>query len=318
MQAKDPPGKRLRELLAQETMTLPGVFNAITARQAEDCGFAALYLSGAGVTNALTGFPDIALLTLTEMAQQARYVCRAVSVPVIADADTGYGEVLNVARAVEEFEHAGLAGIHLEDQVAPKRCGHLEGKQVIPATEMEAKIRAAVWARHDSSFFLIARTDARGVNGLDDAIERAKRYRDAGADAIFPESLQSREEFATFARALPDTPLLANMTEFGKTPYLSVSEFAELGYRLVLFPMTAFRVMLHSARETFRILRETGTQSSLLDRMQTRAELYELIHYRDYEAFDRAVAELTPSRQPSGCLPLAKGEGEGGGGRGRG
>ncbi|HVK03334.1 MAG TPA: methylisocitrate lyase [Armatimonadaceae bacterium] len=292
MTCADRPGARLREMLAAGTVVLPGVFNAITAVQAEACGHAALYLSGAGVTNALTGYPDVALLTLSEMAQQARYVARAVDVPVVADADTGYGEALNVARCVEEFEHAGLAGLHLEDQVAPKRCGHLDGKQVIAARDMAAKVRAAVKARRDDSFFLIARTDARGVTGLDDAVERGKRYLDAGADALFPEGLQSRDEFAAYAEAMPPgVLLLANMTEFGKTPYLSAEEFGRMGYRLVIFPMTAFRAMLHAARDVYATLKEAGTQTPLLDRMQTRAELYELIRYTDYDAFDREVAE---------------------------
>lgn len=287
--AQSSAGTRLRERLQQGTLALPGVFNAITAQLAQQAGFDALYLSGAGVTNSLTGYPDVALLTLTEMAQQARYVARAVSLPVIADADTGYGEILNVARTVEEFEHAGLAGLHLEDQVAPKRCGHLDGKQVISPAEMGKKIRAAVRARSDPDFFLIARTDARSVNGLQDAIERANRYLDAGADAIFPESLQSAAEFAEFAEKVR-APLLANMTEFGKTPYLSVSEFAELGYAMVIFPMTAFRVMMQAAQGAFAELKRTGTQAALLDTMQTRQELYELIRYADYERFDQGIA----------------------------
>jgi methylisocitrate lyase len=284
------PGARLRARLKQGLLVLPGVFNAITALLAEQVGFEALYLSGAGVTNSLLGMPDIALITLTEMAQQARYVARAVKLPVVADADTGYGETLNVVRTVEEFEQAGLAGLHLEDQVAPKRCGHLDGKQVIPAEEMVKKIRAAVRARSDPNFLLIARTDARSINGLEDAIARAQRYLDAGADAIFPESLESREEFEAFAKAV-SAPLMANMTEFGKTPYLDAQEFAEMGYAMVIFPMTAFRVMMHAAREALHTLKETGTQQGLLDRMQTRKELYELLRYADYERLDKEIAE---------------------------
>ena len=288
--AEQSAGSRFRHLLKKGMVVLPGVFNAITAKLAEKVGFGALYLSGAGVTNSLTGYPDIALLSLTEMAQQARYVARTVSVPVVADADTGYGDVLNVARAVEEFEHAGLAGIHIEDQVSPKRCGHLDGKQVIPITDMEAKIRAAVKAKSDPNFFLIARTDARGVNGLPDAIDRAKRYLDSGADAIFPESLQNPGEFAEFADKV-QAPLLANMTEFGKTPLITATEFAAMGYAMVIFPMTAFRVMMKAAEETFAELHHAGTQKALLDKMQTRQELYQLIGYEEYEKFDREVAE---------------------------
>ncbi|MCX6366755.1 MAG: methylisocitrate lyase [Armatimonadetes bacterium] len=284
----------LRTLLTESQVVLPGIFNAITAQQAVACGHPALYLSGAGLTNALTGYPDIALLTLTEFAQQARYICRAVpGTPVIADADTGFGDVLNVARTVEEYEHAGLAGLHLEDQLSPKRCGHLEGKSLIAPEAMAAKIRAAVRARSNPEFFLIARTDARGVTGLDDTIARAKRYVDSGADAIFPEGLQSPEEFEALARALPRTYLLANMTEFGKTPMISAEEFARLGYRLVIFPMTAFRAMLFTAREVYTTLQQTGTQQSLLGHMQTRTELYELIGYEKYTEFDKEVNSWT-------------------------
>ena len=287
--ARDSAGRRFRGVLERGTAVMPGVFNAITAQIAERAGFEALYLSGAGVTNSLTGYPDIALLTLTEMAQQSRYVARATRLPVIADADTGYGEVHNVTRAVEEFEHAGLAGIHLEDQVAPKRCGHLDGKQVIQAADMVRKIRAAVRARSDPEFFLIARTDSRSINGLPDAIDRANRYLDAGAEAIFPESLQSAEEFAEFARKV-QAPLLANMTEFGKTPLITVDEFAAMGYAMVIFPMTAFRVMMKSAESVYAELKRAGTQAALLDKMQTRAKLYELIGYSDFERLDREIA----------------------------
>jgi methylisocitrate lyase len=282
-------GSRFRKLLDAGRLVIPGVFNAITAKLAVRAGFDALYMSGAGVTNALTGFPDVALLTLTEMAEQSRYICNAVDAPVIADADTGYGGVLNVARAVREFERAGVAGIHIEDQVAPKRCGHLAGKQLIAPRDMAAKIAAAVQAREDPDFFVIARTDARGVTGLDDAVERARRYRDAGADAIFPESLRSKEEFAEFAGRV-EAPLLANMTEFGQTPTIPAEEFHRLGYEMVIFPMTAFRVMMKGAEQVYADLFRSGTQAGFLDRMQTRRELYELIGYADYEELDQAIS----------------------------
>lgn len=288
--AHNSAGRRFRGVLERGTAVMPGVFSAITAQLAERAGFEALYLSGAGVTNSLTGYPDIALLTLSEMAQQARYATRATRLPVIADADTGYGEIHNVTRAVEEFEHAGLAGIHLEDQVAPKRCGHLDGKQVISTADMARKIRAAVRARSDPDFFLIARTDSRSINGLPDAIDRANRYVDAGADAIFPESLQSVEEFAEFARKV-EAPLLANMTEFGKTPLITADEFAAMGYAMVIFPMTAFRVMMKSAESVYTELKRAGTQAALLDKMQTRVELYELIGYSEFDRRDREIAD---------------------------
>lgn len=297
------PGAAFRALLARGgALPMPGVFNAITAELAERAGFEALYLSGAGVTNSVLGAPDIALLTLPEMAQAARYATRAVRVPIIADADTGYGEALNTARAVEELEHAGLAGIHLEDQVSPKRCGHLDGKQVIPTADMVGKVRAAVLARRDPNFFIIARTDARGVNGLEDAIDRANRYVDAGADGIFPESLQSRAEFEEFARRVK-APLLANMTEFGKTPLMSVAEFEAMGYRMVIFPMTAFRVMMKAAEQLFAELRKTGTQAAFIDRMQTRKELYEVVRYADHDRFDHLAAQ--GGDHPEGKGPTA-------------
>lgn len=284
------PGRVLRERMARGIVTLPGVFNAITAKAAHAAGAEGLYLTGAGVTNALLAVPDIALLTLTEMAQQAAYVCQAAPLPVIADADTGYGESLNVARTVLEMERAGLAGIHLEDQVSPKRCGHLDGKSVIPVREMAMKVRAAVDSKRDSEFMVIARTDARHVEGLDAAIERAKAYADHGADAIFPEGLQSEAEFEAFRKGV-DAPLLANMTEFGKTPLITVAQFEALGYNLVIFPMTAFRVMLKAVSDAYEQLLKTGTQAGFMEAMRTRAELYELIEYEAYDAKDRAWSD---------------------------
>lgn len=270
-------------------MILPGVYDAITARLAQQAGAPALYLSGAGVTNSRLGVPDVALITASEMADQANNVTQAVSVPVIADADTGFGEVLNTVRTVREYERAGLAGLHLEDQVSPKRCGHLEGKQVIPAQEMAAKVAAAVEAKADRSFLVIARTDARSVSGLEDAIDRGRRYVDAGADCVFPEGLRSEQEFETFRTRVPG-PLLANMTEFGQTPLISAGRLEALGYNLVIFPMTAFRVMMKAVGEAYAKLLETGTQADLLDQMRTRQELYELIEYPAYEQLDKRLS----------------------------
>jgi methylisocitrate lyase len=280
------PGQQLRDLIAKGIVVMPGVFNAISAVSAYKTGASALYISGAGITNASLGVPDIALATLTEFAQQAAYVTQVAPVPVLSDADTGFGEVFNVSRTVLEMERAGLAGIHLEDQVSPKRCGHLDGKQVIGRAEMERKLRAAVDSKRDSSFIIVARTDAYGVEGLEAAIDRARAYVDAGADAIFPEGLSSEAEFDAFRAAIA-VPLLANMTEFGKTPLIPVSRFEELGYNMVIFPMTAFRVMLRALDETYRELLEKGTQAEFIDRMRTRKELYELIDYASYDTKDQ-------------------------------
>ena len=284
------PGSALHSLLSLKPLIAPGVYDAITARAAEAAGAKALYLSGAGVTNSMTAMPDIALLTLEEMARQASYVTAAVQIPVFADADTGYGDVWNVIRTVREFERAGLAGLHLEDQDSPKRCGHLDGKSLIDPSQMSAKIRAAADARVNDKFFLIARTDARGVEGLDAAIDRANAYVESGADGIFPEGLETIEEFAIF-RERVDGPLLANMTEFGKTPLITAAEFGRLGYEIVIFPMSAFRAMLKAVTEVYEILVAQGTQKILLDKMKTRAELYELIRYDEYNAIDKKLAK---------------------------
>lgn len=281
---------QLRHLMERTGVIMPGVFNAITAKLATADGAEALYISGAGVTNSLTGLPDIALLSLTETAQQARYICEATPLPCLSDADTGYGDAHNVMRTVREFEATGLAGLHLEDQVSPKRCGHLDGKQVIPTAQMQQKIAAAVAARRDPDFVIMARTDATSVEGVEKAIERAKAYVDAGADAVFPEGLRSEEEFVGF-RAAIDVPLLANMTEFGKTPLITAERFGTLGYNLVIFPMTAFRVMLKSVGEAYQELLATGTQAGLLAKMRTRQELYDLIDYDGFNQLDRRLSE---------------------------
>ena len=286
----------LRKLMEKTGVVLPGVYDAITAKAATAAGFDGLYVSGAGVTNSLTALPDIALLGLDEMARHARYICDATPLPCLCDADTGYGETHNVMRTVREFEAAGLAGLHLEDQVAPKRCGHLDGKQVISAKAMQQKIAAACEARNDPDFVIMARTDARAVEGVEKAVARAKAYVEAGADAVFPEGLESEDEFEAFREAL-NVPLLANMTEFGKTPLLSAERLATLRYNLIIFPMTAFRVMLKAVGDAYAEIRATGTQAGLLDRMRTRKELYELINYKGFNRLDKALAERFPEQE---------------------
>jgi len=284
----------LRELIAKGTVVMPGAFNALTAMQIEAAGFEAVYVSGAGLS-AARGLPDIGLLSMTEVVAEAGAIARAVGVPALADADTGYGPPLAVMRTVREFEQAGLAGLQLEDQEDPKRCGHLPGKRLVPVSEMTQKIAAAVQARRDPEFLLIARTDARAVEGLDAAIRRAQAYARAGADAIFPEALESAEEFRAFAQGLSragvTVPLMANMTEFGKTPYLSVDEFESLGYRLVLFPVTALRVAAKAIEDMLAELKRRGTQQASLARMLTRQQLYDLLRYTDYEKRDQELHE---------------------------
>ena len=281
--------RRLRELIAQGTVVLPGAFNALTAMQIERAGFAAAYVSGAGIA-AARGLPDIGLLSMAEVVADAGAIARSVAIPALADADTGYGPPLSVMRTVEAFEQAGLAGIHLEDQESLKKCGHLPDKRLVSVAEMAQKIGAAVQARRDRDFLIVARTDARAVEGLDGAVKRARAYVDAGADAIFPEALESVEEFKAFAQAVKKegvtVPLVANMTEFGKTPYLTIKEFETLGYRLVLFPVTALRVATKAIEAMLDELRSLGTQQRSLDKMQTRQQLYELLRYAEYEKWD--------------------------------
>ncbi len=298
LRSPHPPADKprtLRRLIAEGTVVLPGAFNAPVAMLAQQLGFSGVYISGAGLINGLAGYPDIGLLGMDEMARQAGYIAQAVQVPAICDADTGYGDALQVMRTVQAYEQAGLSGLHLEDQQAPKRCGHLEGKALISPAEMERKLAAAAEARRHPDFLLIARTDARAVEGLEASIERGLRYLEAGADAIFPEALQSPEEFGRYAEAVK-APLLANMTEFGKSPYLTVDQFAALGYRMVIFPMTAFRAMMKAVEQTFRQLRDTGTQAHILDQLQTRQELYELLQYSQYSQFDAALAARFPAQ----------------------
>ncbi|HEV3256276.1 MAG TPA: methylisocitrate lyase [Gemmataceae bacterium] len=283
------PGRRLRRAWEAQPIAVPGVFNPLVARLAERQGFQAVYLSGAALS-AAAGVPDVGILSVTEFVEQARAVALATALPLLCDADTGFGEALNVERTVRLFESAGAAGIHLEDQQMPKRCGHLSGKHLVEPLVMASKLRAAVAARHDPDFVIIARTDARGVSGFDDAVRRARLYVAAGADAIFPEALESADEFAAFAREVR-APLLANMTEFGRSPNLDLATLGAMGYRMVLFPLSAFRVALRAAQETLREIWHFGHQRQSLERMLTRAELYDLLGYSDFEARDRAYFE---------------------------
>ena len=277
------PGDELRRLMSEDgALAVAGVFNPLSALIAERVGFRALYFSGAAFSASL-GIPDIGLFTLDELTTAVRWVTRATNLPLIVDADTGFGETLNVYRTVSDLEAAGAAAIQIEDQVMPKRCGHLDGKQIVPAEEFVAKIRAANEARNSS--LIIARTDSKAVYGMEEAIQRGHLYLEAGADIIFPEALESEGEFAKYARRV-DAPLLANMTEFGKTPYLTVQRFHELGYKLVIFPVTSLRVAAKAMESALSETLSLGTQSGLLSDMQTRAELYKLIRYSEYERKD--------------------------------
>jgi methylisocitrate lyase len=278
--------RRYYAAIAETAIQVPGAPNALVARMIEDAGFEATYLSGAAFSAGVLALPDVGLFTLTELLQQVNYLTARVTIPVIVDADTGFGEAVNVERTVAELERAGAAAIQLEDQVLPKRCGHLSGKSLVEADAMCAKLRAAVAARADNDTVIVARTDARASEGFDAAVTRAKRYLDAGADWIFPEALTTRDEFAKFAEAV-EAPLMANMTEFGKSPLLEFNELAKIGYKVVIYPVTLLRVAMKAVETTLSILADDGTQKELLDLMQTRQELYDLLDYEGYEARDR-------------------------------
>lgn len=269
---------RLREVIAQGAVMMPGVPNASMARQVEQAGFDAVYLSGAGMINSTAGMPDIGLLNRDEVVRLAGYVAHAVKIPAIVDADTGFGEGEEVAQTIRDVEKAGLAGCHIEDQEFPKRCGHLAGKTIVDLKTMTARIKAAVAARRDKDFLIIARTDARAIEGFDRTVERAGEYLAAGADAIFPEALQSPEEFRDFAKEI-ELPLMANMTEFGQSPLLTFRRLADFGYRMIIFPQSAFRISMKATEKFFKELKKAGTQNDWLDRMQTRQELYDLLDY---------------------------------------
>ena len=278
------PGRRLRDAWERGTVMVPGAFNALVARAAAQAGFEACYISG-GATANVAGYPDIGLITLTEMCRTIREIADASKLPVIADADTGYGEVECCIRTVVEYERAGAAALHVEDQVFPKRCGHLDGKDLVPAAAMAEKVAAMAQYRLSRDFVIIARTDARHVTGFDDAVRRANLYRESGADMVFPEGLQTEQEFADFAKASPG-PLLANMTEFGKTPDITAARFQELGYRVVIYPLSMMRLAMGEVSRGLAALRRDGSVRESLPRMQTRKELYDLLGYVPGEQWD--------------------------------
>lgn len=289
------PAERRRSFREQLTsgrlVRMPGAVNPYSARLIQEAGFEAVYLSGA-VLAAELALPDLGLTSSTEIAARAQQIARVTDLPALIDADTGFGEPMNAARTVQLMEDAGLAGLHLEDQVNPKRCGHLDGKTLVGREEMVRKVRAAVEARRDPDFLLMARTDARGPEGLEAAIDRAKAYVDAGADAVFPEALADEAEFEAF-RAAVDVPLLANMTEFGKGPLLDAATLENLGYNIALYPVTLFRLAMGAVEDGLAALAADGTQQALLPRMQTRSRLYEVLGYEEYGAFDSAVFDFT-------------------------
>jgi len=277
-----------RKALGEKGMRkFPGAFSPLVALEIQRHGFDGIYISGAALAADL-GLPDIGLTTLSEVTQRGRQIARVTELPAIIDIDTGFGEPMSAARTVQELEELGLAGCHLEDQENPKRCGHLDNKAVLPLDEMVRKIRAAADAKRDPNFLLMARTDARASEGMAAAIDRAKAYVDAGADAIFPEAMQGAAEFEEFRKAV-DVPMLANMTEFGKSPLLSAGELESIGYDIVIYPVTTLRVAMGAIGRGLGEIAQTGTQSGLVQEMQTRADLYELIRYEDYNRFDQSV-----------------------------
>ncbi len=281
-----PAGELLRGLLRQSRiLRLPGAHNGLAALQARRAGFEALYLSG-GAMSASMGLPDLGVITMEDVCFFIRQVANA-GLPVLVDGDTGYGEALNVMNMVRSFEAAGAAGVHLEDQLLPKKCGHLNDKRLADAHDMAAKIAAARKARRH--LYLIARTDAVASEGMDAAVARAQRYLEAGADAIFPEALTSADMFREFARRLPEVKLLANMTEFGRTPFFTADEFEAMGYSMVIWPVSSLRVAARAQEQLYSAIAHDGGTHGMIDRMQTRAQLYETIGYADYEALDASI-----------------------------
>ena len=292
-----PAGERLRSLLERPgILQLPGAHNGMAALQGKAAGFEALYLSGAAMTASM-GLPDLGIITVDEVCFFVRQLARAAGLPVLVDGDTGYGEALNVMNMVRAFEDAGAAAVHIEDQLLPKKCGHLNDKKLADAHDMAAKVAAAARARRH--LYLIARTDAAASEGLDGAVARARLYVQAGADAIFPEALHSADMFREFARRMPGVPLLANMTEFGRTPFFTAAEFEAMGYRMVIWPVSSLRVANKAQERLYAAIRRDGGAQNMLDSMQTRTELYAAIGYADYEALDSSIVEtVVPQGMP--------------------
>jgi methylisocitrate lyase len=292
-----PAGERFRALLAQPgILRLPGAHNGQAALQAKAAGFTGVYLSGAAMSASM-GLPDLGVITVEDVCFFVRQVARASGLPVLVDGDTGYGEALNVMHMVRSFEDAGAAAVHLEDQLLPKKCGHLNDKKLADPRDMAAKVAAAVRARRH--LFVMARTDAAASEGMDGAVARAKLYVEAGADAIFPEAMNTAEMFREFAARMPGVPLLANMTEFGRTPFFTASEFEAMGYRMVIWPVSSLRVANKAQEDLYAAIARDGGAHSMLDRMQTRVELYKTIDYAAYEALDASIATtVVPDGMP--------------------
>lgn len=280
------PGEMLRAAIAAAPIQVPGAPNALVGRMIEEAGFPAIYFSGAAFSAGVMALPDVGLFTLTELAQHVDYLTSRVTVPVIVDADTGFGEEAQVERTVEQLERAGAAAIQIEDQKLPKRCGHLSGKNVIDTEAMCAKLRVAASARDDEATVIIARTDARAVEGFDATVARAEAYAQAGADWVFPEALTDQDEFAEFAKAV-DAPLVANMTEFGKSPLLDFRELKAMGYRVVIYPVTLLRMAMKAVESALAVLATDGSQREVLDLMQTRQQLYDLLEYDSSQERER-------------------------------
>jgi methylisocitrate lyase len=290
-----PAGERLQALIDRpEILGVPGAHNGLAGMLAKEAGFEALYISGGAVTATL-GLPDLGVMTIEELCFITRQVSRSTDLPLIVDGDTGYGEVLNVMRTVKELEHAGAGAVHIEDQVVAKKCGHLNDKRLIPPEDAAAKISAAVKGR--SHLRIIARTDAAAVEGLEGAIARANLYKEAGADVVFPDALPSEVDFRTFADSVPGTKM-ANMTEFGRTPYFTAEQFQDMGYDIVIWPATSMRVAAGAMQELYAHIRDHGGAEALIDKMPSRAELYETIGYYDYEALDEGIAKSVVPETP--------------------